>query len=1100
MTTFTRAAALALSALALACTQVTPAKPPPDAPRIESFTAAKSLLSAGEPVRLSFTTVGADRVSLVSDLGEAIQLEGTVAEGGASVAPTRTSFYVLKAEGPGGSTTAFVQLAVSEPLREAFLIAVPPELEAGQSGQLLWSAVGAGSVTLTERGGAPTTLMGTSGIVTISPARSTGYRLSAQGAPGTPAIEALAEVRVSPAIGAFTIDAPTGVKAGEPLTFAWTTRAAARVIITERTLGRLTEVTDAAQVAAGSFTWTVPAMLPSGVALGDGVPLAFTLTAADGMDSAVRTLSLVSGDGPAFERLTAPEVATVGKPFTLAWKTVNTARLTVQLAGLTIFETLANTPARALEGSVALPGPQADSDYVVIATDASGRSAQRTLRVRVVQPPVITVFTAPATLASAGSQAAVQWTTQNAERVTLRLEDGPTLALVTVPSQVASGSAMVTLASSAALTLVATNAAGDSVMETRVVRVSGAAAFVTPTPALRSTTGTATLEWQLTALGVTEVVGLDTPPPDAGVGSTAFVDLATSATASELTFLEPNDGSELIPDQAGFVFPLAGRAMPELWVSANGFIAFAKPAALPTNADIGLSTNSSPAMVAPFWDNLIVPATGKVLYELKTDSTTNERFLVVQWNKVQISGATTSELTFQAQLFETGQVRLVYGTMTGTLTSATVGVKAAHEAVRQRFMYNASGGPVVADLELNYFVGGPADGTLGVSRATSRRLNFFGRTPTGLMAVSAEVRTFGLGDIAVTEAMPFPATGASAGQWLELRNTLTTPLEVEGLIVTSLGSSVDGGYVLPQRRLNPGEYLVLGESTDMTANGGVTVNLVMTDVPLSAQDSVNVLVQETSVASLSWDGGTQGESIFVQEGLLVAPGNAVSCARSRTFGPSGAFGTPGAVNETCAPYTITRVDAGYVDLTGSMELLASASDYTGIGTVPLPSPFTYFGQQYTSFNLSLGGGFFSFGTPLTSAYVANPTAPSTTEPNGVVAPFWGEIVRNSGSDGDGAVFLRRDATRTIISWQDFRVYADFNSHIYFQVHLVDPDIIEFHYGSMETGATQQSNIDKHKGSSATVWLENPAGTLAVPWSVNEQRLSSNMSLRFTPVP
>lgn len=188
MRLLSRAAALALASAALAaCTQVVPAPPPPDAPRITSFTAAKTQLTAGEPVRLAFTATGAARVSLVDDQGQALQLEGTVTEGGVEVAPSRTTFYVLRATGPGGTTAAFLQLAVSEPLRDAFLIAVPPELEAGQAGQLLWSAAGASAVTLTERGGTAQALTGTSGVVTITPERSTGYRLSAQGAPGTPA-------------------------------------------------------------------------------------------------------------------------------------------------------------------------------------------------------------------------------------------------------------------------------------------------------------------------------------------------------------------------------------------------------------------------------------------------------------------------------------------------------------------------------------------------------------------------------------------------------------------------------------------------------------------------------------------------------------------------------------------------------------------------------------------------------------------------------------------------------------------------------------------------------------------------------------------------
>ncbi len=1095
---------LVLSLFVVSCTQVIPAVPPPDAPRILGFAAGSQVINANETVRLSFTTEGATRVSLVDDQGRAIQLEGSVEEGGTEVAPSRTTFYVLRASGPGGVTSAFLQIAVNEPLREAFLLAVPPEVEAGEPVQLLWSAPGASSVTLTERGGLPVTLTGTAGLVPITPATSTGYRLTAQGVVGTPPVDALVEVRVNPAIVSFDFAATNGVRVGEPIVFSWVTRAAAQLTIAERTLGQITVVTTPADLAAGTFNFVVPAMTPSGLAISDGFPLHFMLTAASGDAQASREVRTAVGDLPAFEQVTAPAAVTAGRTFSISWRTLNASRVTVTLAGLPLFETLPSAPDRAVNGSVSLPSPVADADYVLIAGDERGQTVSRTIRVRLVQPPTITTFTVPATLGSPGGQVTAQWVTTDAERVTLRLENGASLARVTGLSQVRMGSAMFNLASTAALTLEAVNAAGDLTSQTRIIRVFGSAATVSPQPSLRTDAGTATLDWQLGALGVTETVGLAVTTADGGVpavtGSTNFIDLAASMTAETLTFADADDGAELIPPGTDdFSFPLAGQLQRELWVSANGFIVFSQPLALSLNADLGASTNSTQSMLAPLWDDLAIPATGNVLYELQTPAGA-ERFLVVQWDKVGLFN-TTSELTFQVHLYESGRVTFIYKTLTGMGSSFTVGVKATHENLRQRYQFNTSGGPIAAGLELNFFTGGPSDGTMPVTTSSSRRVSFFGRTPAFLIPVSADVRTVGVGDLRITEAMPFPeVSAASFGQWVELRNTLTTPVELEGILIASRSSAPDGGTVLPPRVLMPGEFMVLGQSTDVTQTGGAAVQLVLNDVPLGTTDTVRLLVQGTAVASLSWDGGVLAESIFAPDGLLVAPRPdggtfTVTCPRSQNFGPNGAFGTPGAANEPCG-YVLTNIPGAFTPSPMGSQIFGSLSGTEGYGNGVLPAPFTYFGTSYTAFSLS-NNGFITLGAPLTSAGTTNATAPNTTVPNGVIAPFWDDLVRDTGKNA-----MWRQVDRTIISFENYRPNLSTlatGTVLNFQIHLVDTGVIEFHYGTISTTSTTQSAIDRLFGNSATVWIERPDGVVVVPHRINQLNgVVPNSGLRFTP--
>src|SRR4051794_686619 len=96
------AAAAVVSVLfAVGCTQPKPAPPPPAPPVIKTFSADKTQISPGAMVKLTFTTTGAKEVSLLDQSGATIPVTGTAESGEATVSPTKTAFYVLRATGEG---------------------------------------------------------------------------------------------------------------------------------------------------------------------------------------------------------------------------------------------------------------------------------------------------------------------------------------------------------------------------------------------------------------------------------------------------------------------------------------------------------------------------------------------------------------------------------------------------------------------------------------------------------------------------------------------------------------------------------------------------------------------------------------------------------------------------------------------------------------------------------------------------------------------------------------------------------------------------------------------------------------------------------------
>ncbi|MFZ5444202.1 MAG: hypothetical protein ACOZQL_29670, partial [Myxococcota bacterium] len=325
----TRLAAVFCCVVAISGCRVVEPPPAPEAPRITSFTASKTRIASGEEVTLSFATANASKVELLDDAGHAVQAEGTASSGTAKVAPTRSSFYVLRATGQGGRDTAFVQIAVNEPLKDVFLLAVPATIGAGESAQLLWGAAGASSVTLTAGSGSPQTLTGTTGTVTVSPTATERYTLTAQGAPGTPPLTAIATVDVHPVLASATLTAADGVLAGKTLTFKWRTAGAQRVTITEQTFGPLTAITEPSSVTMGTFDWVLPDTLPSGIAVTEGLPLRFLVSATAGDVTVTQQLDSVVGEPPVIEQLVAPEFVSAGATFTVSWKTLNATKVTI---------------------------------------------------------------------------------------------------------------------------------------------------------------------------------------------------------------------------------------------------------------------------------------------------------------------------------------------------------------------------------------------------------------------------------------------------------------------------------------------------------------------------------------------------------------------------------------------------------------------------------------------------------------------------------------------------------------------------------------------------------------------------------------------------
>lgn len=1070
--------------------RVIDAPAPPDAPKITSFVADRQQLSSGETAALTWSITGATEVELTDAQGHAVKQSGDVKSGAASVAPTASTVYVLRATGKGGRATAFLQISVNEPLTDTFLLAAPATIGAGEKAQLLWQARGATRVTLTGDDGFNQTLTGGLGTVEVSPLLSTQYVLTAEAANGAPPRSSLARVEVTPKVAGFHVFAEHGAYPGEALRLSWDTRGASTVTLSERTFGQLTTISGAG-VARGDFSYTLPATLPNGFTYADGFALRFTLTARGGGAVASQTVTVAVGDGPVIDELTLPTAVTAGGRFTVAWRTAGATRLRVLQAAQPVFDT--QEASRVNDGSIELPSPAAQTDYTVIASNVGGLEDTRTQTLRVVPAPSVDTFTLTANVSGSGAPSVAKWTTSNATRVKLRLRDGAVLADVSAASRVANGSATLKPVTSAELVLEAYNAAGDAATMTRAVTVSGP--FVTLDPELFSRGDSTQLSWTLASLGILELVGLPGAPGSEIVpvqNSGNFIDLRDTLGASDVHFDDTLDGVTRVALPRSFQLWLQGRRYETLYVGVNGFVA---PSAL-TGANADLTAAGTPDVFAPLWGDFQLNASSRVVTAVRNRPGTNEQLFVVQWDSLERVGEPGSAYTFEAQLYESGQVVFVYGPFSGAATGVTAGLKLGGTALQ----YSYAGQPAVVapDLELDFFTIGSSDGAVALMPTDATPVTFYARTASELLPARVLPRVFGAGDVDVTEAMPLPdgITGSS-GQWFELRNNTAARLNLAGITVESTGSAA--GFTLPEGvYLDAGAYLVVGQSRDTLANGGAPVDVEYGfDVQLAVPGGVEVKAGGTTLGSLSWDvtSALQSKSVIANvlpAGVLYAPGyTPPSCPRTETYGSLGMLGTPGRANDgSCGTgYAYSVIPGGFISAPASATLTFSSNDQ-GTASVTLPQPFTYWGTSFTTLGISTNGliGFPS----LSTSYDSNLTTASTTAPNGVVAPFWDDL------DGDASsshIAAWHNGDRYIVSWEHWNPYSDV-ADLNFQAHFVYASgVIEFHYGAM----SDTDEPARGTGSSATIWLEKPDGNVVVPFSINTSTsLTPDMGLRFTP--
>jgi hypothetical protein len=160
------------------------------------------------------------------------------------------------------------------------------------------------------------------------------------------------------------------------------------------------------------------------------------------------------------------------------------------------------------------------------------------------------------------------------------------------------------------------------------------------------------------------------------------------------------------------------------------------------------------------------------------------------------------------------------------------------------------------------------------------------------------------GSLIITEFQANPAVVSdSNGEWFEVYNLNICDIDVDGLVISDLGSdtfTVSGTVVI-----GAGDYLVFGSNGDLAYNDGVTIDFEYSGFYLSNSSDELVLSNASyELDAVAWDstwGVSSGYSMQLDPSQWDSASNddpAAWCLATIAYGTSNA-GSPGDDNEVC---------------------------------------------------------------------------------------------------------------------------------------------------------------------------------------------------------
>jgi len=334
----------------------------------------------------------------------------------------------------------------------------------------------------------------------------------------------------------------------------------------------------------------------------------------------------------------------------------------------------------------------------------------------------------------------------------------------------------------------------------------------------------------------------------------------------------------------------------------------------------------------------------------------------------------------------------------------------------------------------------------------------------------------------------------------------------DGPIYRTTTTAADGMYSFPV--LNIGDYVVSASKyAYLPASGNVTV----TEGATSTLDISLTQAPTATVSGTVTAGGAPVAGAAVS--LAGTPLSTVTNAAGvySLTAPQGQYqmtvaspqGCRDSVTQTVmlnADATVdvalpVRTDAfGYAcsEATGSYPSVSNLVSLTGdnaLAVVELPFAVPFYGATYKSTTSNTSITVSTNGTAAFGRYPSMPSdnlaIPTTIVPNGAIYPMWDNWVVDASAGVYTGVIGSFPHRSFVIEWRNVRHYLDATQRLSFAAEIGEDGVITYRYKDV-AGSSYEA------GFSATIGIENRAGTVAFQYSFNQAVLTDGTAITFRP--
>lgn len=178
--------------------------------------------------------------------------------------------------------------------------------------------------------------------------------------------------------------------------------------------------------------------------------------------------------------------------------------------------------------------------------------------------------------------------------------------------------------------------------------------------------------------------------------------------------------------------------------------------------------------------------------------------------------------------------------------------------------------------------------------------------------------------------------------------------------------------------------------------------------------------------------------------------------------------------------------ATYSWIGGSSKVALSGDE--DAKTVTLPFPVKLYGVSYSSASVTTNG-LINFLEPRLGDY-DNVSLPSAEKPNGTVAAFWDDLVLDKKSTVQTATTGTAGSRTFAVVWNNAAFVGNTSARVSFEA------VFDEATGAVTLQYQGLSTASPENGASATVGIENQAGTDALQYSFNEPVLKDRSAIRI----